>query len=321
MIRKLIPKPIRRVLSHLILPKSPVLWANWGPVSQWLAHRIRPQSPPVVILSLARSGSSWVGDILGTSLTAMYLREPINLACLKEHPTKPSDFEFDMGQPPAIYESSAKNIFSGLPLFNSSITLKPKQWSLLKRKHRRVVIKEVNPFMLGWLIKTYQPRIIYLLRHPVAVTYSFERMGWTGNKFESRLTKETLSRKVPHYKQFTDSFWSEHGAFQGYLNCEIMEQAKAYKDFRVVKYEDLCADPLNEFKKLYEFAQLEWDRTVEEKIKERTQPAKTDDHAFSTQRNSAYEMEKWKHAVPEDKIQQLKEAYLSFDVPFYRDNW
>ena len=321
MIRKLIPKPIRKRLSKLPFIKSPVWWANFGPVSRYLANRIKPLSPPVVILSLPRSGSSWVGEIMGLSPTALYLREPITHTYLNRHPTSPSEFELDTNKVPKTYETCATQVFKGYPLFNESIVKSPKQWSLLKRKDKRIIIKEVNPFMLKWLMGNFKPHIVFLIRHPAAVTYSFDRMGWSGKKFESRFSGETLKKKIPHYKQFTHSFWAEHGAFQAFLLNEVCQMAKGYNNFTIVRYEDLCADPVNEYKKLFDFAQLQWNDAVEQKILERCNPSRINHDAYSTQRNAAYEMEKWKKEVPLEKILELKRAYLSFDPPYYKDDW
>lgn len=321
MIRTLIPKPIRKKLARVVLPKSPVLWANWGPLSEYLAKAIPPKQPPVVILSLPRSGSSWVGETLSLAPDAMYLREPINQAFLKKNPDKPSDFEFSLMNPPDAYVEAATTVFSALPTFSPSIVPNTRQWSLIGRKSKRLIVKEVNPFMIEWVTQVFHPKIIYLLRHPVAVTDSFVRHGWSGKKFESRLSKNTLESKVPYYQQFTHSFWSEHGAFQAFLLNEVLESTKNYNDIMITKYEDLCADPLNEYKKLYDFSQLKWNDSIEQAILKRCNPEKVNDDFYSTQRIASYEMSKWRKTVAPDKILELKQAYLSLKPSYYADDW
>lgn len=322
MIRKLIPKPVRRQLSKLPFVKSPVWWANFGPASRFLATHIPPQSPPVVILSMPRSGSSWVGEIMGLSPGSLYLREPITQTYLNQSPQgSPSFFEFDGAAPPKAYQTSAKNVFSGLPRFNHWITIFPKQWALSQRRHKRIITKEVNPFMLPWLIKNYRPRIIYLLRHPVATASSFKRMGWAGEQFEFRLSAETLKQKIPHYPQFTHSFWAEHGAFQAFLLQETLKHAEGYDDFKLVKYKDICANPLTVFKDLYGFSGLEWNETVERKIRRHLHPEQINTDPYSIYRDTAHEVKKWKKQVPEEKIVDVKNAWLSFDLPYYRNDW
>jgi len=56
---------------------SPILWARWGFISKLLALMLRPRQPSTLVLSLPRSGSSWVGETLGSALNALYLREPV----------------------------------------------------------------------------------------------------------------------------------------------------------------------------------------------------------------------------------------------------
>ena len=320
MIRTLIPKPVRNKLYRLLLPKSPVLWANWGRFSEYLAKKIPPQKPPVVVLSMPRSGSSWVGEILGLSPNSLYLREPITQTFLRTRETGPSFFEIHEYKLPSTYEQSAAHVFLGLPLFNRWITKYPQQWGLLKRKHKHIVIKEVNPFILDWLVKNFQPRIVYLIRHPAAVASSFNQLGYNGKQLESRFSKETLER-YKNCMQYTHSFWAEHGAMQAIILKEIINQAKEYDNFRLVQYEHLCQNPVSVFKDLYNFAELKWNHQVESRILDRSRPQVVNSHDFSTQRNSAYEMNKWKHTISMDDMTELKEAYLAFAPPYYTSDW
>ena len=125
MIKKLIPRPIRKQLSRLPFYKSPVWWANFGPFSRYLADRIKPLSPPVVILSIPRSGSSWVGEILGISPTSLYLREPVTQTYIKKHGRGPVCFELDPENLPATYEASLNHVIKGLPVFPQKNTIFP----------------------------------------------------------------------------------------------------------------------------------------------------------------------------------------------------
>ncbi|MHC4525258.1 MAG: sulfotransferase [Planctomycetota bacterium] len=345
-----IPKPLRKICPDCF--QSSVQWANWGAVSHYLARKNPPLSPPVVVLSMPRSGSSWVGEIsmprsgsswvgeiLGSSPTAMYFYEPITktyLRKIKSRPgvfedaqkrlrysqDEPSFFEFSQNELPYTYEASAKNAFSGIPFFHKrKVIFRPQQWLLSDRRRKRVIVKEISPFMLDWFIKEFRPRIIYLIRHPAAVACSFKRLGWTGKQFESRLSQMTLDKKVPHYSKFTHSFWAEQGAFYAFILKEVLLQTRGYKDFRIVQYEDLCTHPMNAFKELYEYAELEWDEEVEREIKKRTESDQINSDPFSVQRKTVHEVDKWKNEIPDDKVDQLKAAYFSFDPPYYRENW
>ena len=177
-------------------------------------------------------------------------------------------------------------------------------------------MKEINPFMLDWLIEDFQPRIIYLIRHPAAVADSFNRLGYNGKQLESRFGKGTLE-KCDNYRQYTHSFWADHGAMQAMVLNEVTKKVQNYKDLRIVQYEHLCLNATSVFKELYDFAELEWNDQIENYILKRTAPQTVDTHDFSTLRNSSYEMTKWKKQLSAEQVQDVKDAWLSFDPPFY----
>jgi hypothetical protein len=78
------------------------LWAPWGPVSRLIARSAPPLCPATLVISLPRSGSSWVGKTLGLSDTALYLREPITQSYLRRFGySNPSVFSVNPGAPPA----------------------------------------------------------------------------------------------------------------------------------------------------------------------------------------------------------------------------
>src|SRR4051794_38244039 len=57
---------------------SRVPWVHRGTFSRLIASSWKPRRPAVLILSLPRSGSSWVGSLLGRAPDALYLREPVS---------------------------------------------------------------------------------------------------------------------------------------------------------------------------------------------------------------------------------------------------
>jgi hypothetical protein len=60
--------------------QQPQLWAKAGGLSRWAARCWPLQQPPVLIISLPRSGSSWVGSTVGSAAHAAFLREPLTRA-------------------------------------------------------------------------------------------------------------------------------------------------------------------------------------------------------------------------------------------------
>lgn len=301
---------------------SPVAWARWLSIAELMARTLEPRQPPVLVVSLPRSGSSWVGEALGASQEALYLREPITQSHLASSDSNISVFLVSPEAPPASYQAFADTAFLGLPAFGPNIVKRPAQWSLLRRRQRRVVIKDVNPLALGWLAERYQPRIVFLVRHPAAVANSYLKLGWSDVQFANRIPAsewEKLRDKLPPL----DDFWMEHAAFQGYVTRKALDMLETYANVSLVRYEDLCEDPLRKFQEIYAFAGLEWTDDIARLVETRSKGSGgTDSSAdpYSTARDSKSQIFSWRKNVQEAEIAKMGEVYASFGLPFYTDS-
>jgi hypothetical protein len=306
-------------IRGLIFKKSPVFWGNLGNLSSALALLFPCKESPLLVIALPRSGTSWVGEIMSLSTNSLYLREPINQTFLASRGGRgPSIFEIKPNRVPPAYKSAADAAFAGLPIFPPLVTKHPRRWSLLDRKKKRVVIKEVNPLAINWITSIYKPKIIYLVRHPAAVANSFHRLGWTGKIFEIVFSSEKLASLGFDYRDFTHSFWVEFGAMQSIVLRFSLEALSNYPDHIIVKYEDLCSNPVMAYRELYDFASLEWDDGIEEQILAYSATRgiqKTGEYGVF--RNSQIMVDKWKTELPERAVKEIKEAYMVFNPPFY----
>jgi hypothetical protein len=266
-----------------------------GSLSRILAFLLKPRRPPVLVLSLPRSGSSWIGETLGSAADALYLREPV---------TQSDDAFRNLGtvfspEDPKIsgaYRSLADRAFLGCPDFGSHIVIFAGQWSLTSRVSRRLVIKEVNPLACQWYIGHYQPFIVFLLRHPAAVAWSMHRMGWLGMDSED---------------------WRESGDFQGRALRSAKEALEEYERHCLILYEDLCANPRQQFERLYMYAGLRWGKGICDFI-----AAKTADYdGTGTGRDSRVMAERWREVVPGENAAALRQSFEKYDLPWYREGW
>lgn len=295
----------------------PVKWAYLPWFRKYVSGNYIPQSPPVLVISMPRSGSSWVGDGLGLSPTALYLREPVTQTYLHSKDSdepKLSVFEIDSTAPPKSYFQAANLAFAGIPAFGASVVTNPQQWSPFRRRIKRLVIKEVNPLALAWLIGRYRPRVIYLLRHPAAVASSFERMGWTTGTLQQRLQSHATTVAS------TGSFWADQGSLQALALRTALHCLRSHTDFQIVRYEDLCMDPLKIFRDLYNFSELSWSDEVARRIdgmsKEQTSGDTGD---YGVHRESRTMTEKWRTEVSEQALAEIRQTYLLDNPEYYSE--
>ncbi len=303
---------------------SPVFWARWNNLSTLVAGVLRPLSPPVLVVSLPRSGSSWVGEILGSSCSSLYLREPITQSYLATGKDI-TVFYVEPDSPPEEYNTFAERAFNALPVFRAGIIKEPEKWTLSKRRSSRVVIKEVNPLALPWIIQRFKPKIIFLVRHPAAVASSYYKLGWHEVSLERRLPPKLLSPANAVPKPSTD-FWTQHACFQATALRIALNSLANYPDKRLIVYEQLCLDPIDSFRDLFAWSGLPWSEDVEHKILEKSglgesQIAKTNNN-YDTARNSIEMINSWRSKLSKQQISRLRDTYLDFNLPLYpADEW
>ena len=264
------------------MTEVPVRWASWGLLSRVIARVLTTRTPPVLVLSLPRSGSSWVGDMLGSAPDALYLREPVT----QGDRTLTPRVVFDPARHPEIEPAVrrlADKAFLGLPDFSDKIVRVPEQWALHWRRPRRVLVKEVNPLACRWFLRHYRPRVILLLRNPAAVAWSSQRQGWLGPTVDE---------------------WATRGTETGLALREARDALADYPDHTKILFEDLCRDPVEGFRRLYEFAGLAWTEGVVERIREYSH-------------DSAGKVDAWRTGADPGAASALLDAYRAFGLEWY----
>jgi hypothetical protein len=251
-------------------------------VSRLIAKGIRTRRPSVLVLSLPRSGSSWVGDMLGGAPDALYLREPMT----QGDPAVTSRVVFNPDENPdvePIFRRLSDRAFLGWPDFGEKVVRAPGQWALRGRRGRRVVIKDVNPLACHWFLDRYRPRVVFLVRHPAAVAVSSQRQGWLGP---------------------TTADWAVRGRDDARILRTAWEALEGYPDHTTVRYEALCTDPLREFQRLYEFAGLTWTGGVAHLVAEYA-------------RDSARKIDEWRGLASPAAVEALRRGYEGVDLPWF----
>ncbi|MCU0285316.1 MAG: sulfotransferase domain-containing protein [Acidobacteria bacterium] len=307
--------------NEMFFKSQPIGWAKYGKFSQTLAGLFKTAAPSILVISLPRSGSSWVGEILGSARNALYLREPITQSHFAEG-GKITLVDIDPNLHPVNYQHFGHLAFSGLPAFPGTVVIFPNQWGLTARKNKRLVIKEVNPLAFEWILPKYKPRIILLVRHPAAVALSWKRLGWIPTKEDllystGRLLNGSLSRWKENIMSAAN-FWELQGALQGAVLRKALDCVANHDDARIIIYEKLCASYRDTFHELFRFSQLQWDNHIEELIAAKSSG---DDsvNPYGTMRNSKKMPNAWKDKIPAAELDNLRKYFSAFNLPFYNN--
>jgi len=270
------------------------------PYTIFLAKIIPFKKPATILLSYPRSGSSWIGKILSYSPDLAYLREPINEVFTEIYQQgaliDPYQDEVTLQR----YTYLSDQVLSGISPYNFPWVIERlNDFSVFSRRHRSLLIKEVNPLAAGFFVKKYYPQIVLILRHPAAVADSFERVGWLQAESESD--------------------WEEFGFQYGMHMVQAIEAIKAGW-YQVIKYEDFATDPQDQFEKLFSILGVRKPKEFDNIINNYCETVSDGSDPYNIRRSSINEVDKWSKNLPQSSIAAIMNGYRKTGLGYYSVN-
>ena len=256
--------------------------------------RVLPFIPPAtLILSYPRSGSSWVGKIVSFSPDFAYLREPVTQAYIKTYREGALIDPYRDSVTLERYTHFADQAFAGISSPGVPWVIKNLEaFSIANRRNKTLLIKEVNPLAAGFFVRRYAPKVVLVLRHPVAVADSFRRIGWLTGGFE------------------------EFGYNYG------MDMARAIESIetgwaKILRFEDLALDPQRQFHDLFAALGVRKPLEFERVIADYCEGAGNSEDPYELQRSSRDEVDKWRENVSQADIAAVMRGYERSGLKYY----
>ena len=302
------------------MSKLGACWIGMGPLARAIGHAVPMKRPAIMVISLPRSGSTWVGNVIASHPETVFLHEPVTKHCLDLKPG-PSYFYVDKNEPPALFDQKSRDAFHGIPLFSRSYRGPAEQWNIFTRRQKRLLIKEVNPLAMEYWLAHFSFMCLLLIRHPAAVAASASKLGWTEGTIDQRFPKESPELDFFDPKHVDADYWTRSGAVQAYVIKKLGEIGRESPNCRLFQYEDLCSDPIGEFKKVFEFTQLDFAAEAKAFIEETTSDTGQayKPGSFTIRRRSSEMIDSWRKHVDASDLDKLRDAYLAYDPPFYHE--
>ena len=270
-----------------------------------VCHRIGlragQKSDPIIVISLPRSGSSWIGACLGISSSALYYREPFTRPYSAANGGRVV-FDVDPECIPKEYQASSKKIERLSPHIRPSVVAYPHQWPPFSHHARVPVIKEVNPLACRWLIDRFRPRaVVVLVRHPAGIARSMRALGWLLGD-ESSLDD-----------------WRRFGARVSNELQQMLAQLSEFEQVKIVRYEDVCAAPKETLKSMYEDLGLKWTTQSEQWVQGSSKAQVESKDHFSVRRDSTKNAYRWRESISAEQLAALMEGYRENELPEWYD--
>lgn len=266
-------------------------------VAGGLGLRRRQEGRPVFVLSMPRSGSSWVGRLLGAGQGVQYFREPFSrthVASTKGETLVP----VAAGALPPAYQRADRRFERGSPHFRPSVIGDVRQWPPFKSAPARVVVKEVNPLATGWFVEAYDPDLVLLVRHPADIALSFKARGWWD--------PDPDDPRRPWYA------FGEKVARSWAAMLAGAEGARALH----ARYEDICLDTGAEMRRIFDFAGIQPGdefTTLVGDLNRQDGAAEADPYALM--RDSSAQVDKWRDAADPADVAALADGFATVDLP------
>jgi len=226
--------------------------------------------PRILVAGLPRSGTTWVGEVLGRCAGARYLHEPDN------HLVRPEAWwakrrlgpypELPPGRAGGDYErlwglafaggARPSPLYAGLRVLQRAGAARVSGRLASRRRPRPapgpLVVKSVHcARSLEWCAERFRPAVVVVERHPYGVIASWRKLGW--NDFLDtdpgalRFATAVLGVDPPA----RPAPWLERAAWHyGLLSAHLALARRRHPEWTVVRHEVLCAGPEPAFRRL-----------------------------------------------------------------------
>ncbi|MCP5103325.1 MAG: sulfotransferase [bacterium] len=301
---------------------------------------------PILITGAHRSGTTWVGQMIGKSHQVCYIFEPFNkefgpgicrTAFHTWYPYVTSEnadqyhhclsrvlhFKFHFWKELRAIRTKAQ-----VRLLGENLT----RFNTARRKKQRALFKDpIAFFSAPWLAQTFDFQVIVLIRHPAAFAASLKRLNWqfpfndflkqpllmAGPLQPFQAEIEAAARRQPDIIHQAALLWK-------LIYSQVPQYRQKHPDWIFIKHEDISADPSEKFRFLYERLDLEFTPAVENHIREYSggaHPAQIPDRkATVLKRNSKENIYSWKKRVTDGEAERIKRITGETAGHFYPDS-
>lgn len=267
-------------------------------------------SKSIFIAGTARSGTTWLGDLIASQIPCRILFEPFHPELVTEY----QGFHYFQYMRPGtehpVFQGFARKVFTG-EIRNPWIDHQNERIF----SHFRL-IKEIRANLaLKWLHDHFPDvPIVLLIRHPCAVVCSRMELGWaTDTDIQPLLSQPELI--ADHLSPYLDlirnakTLEEKHTVIWCVSNLVPLKQCGA-AEVKIVYYENLCMEPENELPALFQFMGQAYTRSVIDTI---NQPSQTTKMTSAVVRGTD-KLKTWKKKLSPSQIQNVLRTVDAFGM-------
>lgn len=302
----------------------------------------------ILVTGCHRSGSTFVGRMLGLSERTTYLQEPFN----NESGLVGIDEWFlyvsKAGMSDRRYGAVIRGLFDGSALykrkplsrestffmnvgkflFRSRGQIDYLRIRLLGRVYRNLIIKDpIACLSSKYLKEMYNVKTLMLIRHPAAYCASAKRLGFDSPLksllAQPELVEDYLGEVVADLNVDALTEIESHALTWKCLYAVMTSFVNDGVYDAVVRHEDLSLDPIVHFERLYAELGLNWTERVRAQVESYTGGQNPTDpsgnKAHVLKRNSRDNVKRWKQVLSISEIETIRNMTSDVSDQYYTD--
>jgi hypothetical protein len=298
---------------------------------------------PILVTGTHRSGTTWVGRMLGASPEVGYIEEPFSLLHRRGilDVSIPFWFPYISPQNETPYIGPVSSMLDFRYHLGAELkTLRSprdmgrmvRDWSRFaryRRRRARPLLKDpIAVFSAEWLAERFGSSVVVTIRHPAGFVSSIMRLGWT-HPFEHFLRQPLLMRDLLAPFEEEVRTFAEDGRTlldQAILLWNLIHHViRGYRDrhpdWTFVRHEDLARDPIERFRTLYRRLGLPSGTSIEAFIGGHSELPKASSGVspFDVRRNSQETISVWRTRLTEDQIDRVRTGVQPIAKDFYSE--
>lgn len=309
-----------------------------------------PSRKPILVTGAHRSGTTWVGRMIATSPSVVYIHEPFSL----HRDTRGWNTQFDYWFT-YVCEQNNNDYYQYI---KDTIEFRYSLMEKLKRDQRpeyivsqlkkrvlfnwyrlsgsRPLLKDpIALFSADWLFSKFNFNVVVMIRHPAAFVASIKEKDWTHpfSHFTNQpaLMREHLQpfeKKIIEFTKDKKDIVDQASLLWNLTHYMILKYKKAHPDWIYARHEDLSQNPVNGFRCLFEKLGLKFSEQMEEVVKKYSMglgamPTMDSRDEFpGLNRDSLENIYTWKKRLTISEIERIKSQVGELSKEFYsEDEW
>jgi hypothetical protein len=176
-----------------------------------------------------------------------------------------------------------------------------------------VMVKSVfSALYMDWIALKWKPEVLVITRHPYNVISSWVQLGFDDHDLafssdveESFIEPMGLPRLERNASQLAKTAWEV-----ALLTCALDKAVADHPDWRVISHEELCIDPVAQFRELCKSLDLGWNADVQSFLEESNRPGT----GYDTKRVAGEESASWRKRLSDDQVSEINGVLEGFPL-------